>query len=84
MSTETLYPPGSLVTARGRDWVVQPSPMPKVLRLRPLGGSEDDIATILPELEPVLPEQAVFDQPDPATCGSHDASRLLRDRRELL
>ena len=79
MSTETLYPPGSLVNARGRDWVVQPCAMPKVLRLRPLGGSEDDIAMILPELESVQPEQAVFDMPDPSACGSHDAARLLRD-----
>lgn len=34
------YRPGSLVTARGREWVVLPSGGdPDLLRLRPLGGA---------------------------------------------
>jgi len=29
---------GSMVRARGREWVVLPSDDPEILRLRPLGG----------------------------------------------
>ena len=45
------FSPGTLVTARGRDWVVQPESSVGVLRLRPFGGSEEDIVTLVPALE---------------------------------
>jgi len=34
---------GSLVTARNRDWVVLPSNNDKLVLLKPLGGSEEEI-----------------------------------------
>ena len=34
---------GSLVRARNRDWVVMPSSDEKLVLLKPLGGSEDEI-----------------------------------------
>ena len=40
------FSPGALVRARGREWVVQPGSTIDALSLRPLGGSEDDIATV--------------------------------------
>lgn len=40
----SAYPAGSLVHARGRDWVVLPSPDPAVLLLRPLTGGDEDTA----------------------------------------
>jgi hypothetical protein len=45
------FSPGALVRARGREWVVQPGSTADALSLRPLGGSEEDIALILPDLE---------------------------------
>ena len=33
---------GNLVRARGREWVVQPDSQQQLLRLRPLGGADDD------------------------------------------
>ena len=43
MATETPYmPPGSLVKARGRDWVVIPSDEDGLVRLRPVDGVDDD------------------------------------------
>ena len=39
---------GSLVRARGREWVVLPDSEPDFLVLRPLGGGEDDTAGVLP------------------------------------
>lgn len=40
------FPPGSLVRARGRDWVALPSDMDGVLRLRPADGSDADAVGI--------------------------------------
>ena len=53
------------------------------LRLRPLGGSDDDSIALIPdlELEPVLP--ATFPWPDPEQSGNHAAARLLRDALRL-
>ena len=43
------YVPGNLVRARGREWVVQSDSRQgdgtQLLRLRPLGGADDDIVT---------------------------------------
>ena len=40
------FAPGSLVNARGREWVVQPDSADDFLVLRPLGGADDDIAGV--------------------------------------
>lgn len=49
--------PGSLVSARGREWIVLPESDAATLRLRPLGGGEKDECLIyLPlERQPVGP-----------------------------
>ena len=72
----TTFNPGALVRARGREWVVQPGSSDSLLRLRPLGGSEEDVTTLLPELEPERPEAATFPEPDPALRGNHTAAIL--------
>jgi len=51
--------------------------------LRPLGGSEEDITTLLPELEDEKPSSATFPEPDPALRGNHTAALLLRDALQL-
>ena len=38
--------PGKLVSLRGREWVVLPSDDPDLLVVKPLGGSDDEIAGI--------------------------------------
>lgn len=77
------FSPGALIRARGREWVVQPGSSPEALSLRPLGGSEEDIALILPDLELTPPEPATFPLPDPSRHGSHQAATLLRDAIHL-
>ncbi|HXE71180.1 MAG TPA: DEAD/DEAH box helicase, partial [Candidatus Nitrosotenuis sp.] len=72
---------GSLVRARGREWVVQPESRPELLLLRPLGGTQDEVTGILPELEKVEP--ARFDWPDPSRVGDHRTCRLLREAVRL-
>lgn len=79
----TEFTPGALIKARGREWVVQPSSNKSILRLRPLGGSDEDLVTLLPELETTPPIPATFPWPTPDNPGSHDAAILLRDALQL-
>ncbi|MCK6505652.1 DEAD/DEAH box helicase [Myxococcota bacterium] len=75
---------GSLVRARGREWVVLPESEREqdVLWLRPLGGTDDEIAGLYRPLEPVEP--AVFRAPDPEReLGNHRSLALLRDALRL-
>jgi len=55
--------PGKLVSLRGREWVVLPSDDPDLLVVKPLGGSDDEIAGIyLPlGIESDRPQDARFD-----------------------
>ena len=75
------YTVGSLVKARGREWVVLPDSTDDLLVLRPLGGSDDEISGIYIPLEPVTP--ATFDLPDPSQVGDYRSARLLRDAVRL-
>ncbi|MFE4051093.1 DEAD/DEAH box helicase [Streptomyces sp. YIM B13518] len=70
------YSAGSLVTARGREWVVLPESEPDLLVLRPLGGSDDDIAAVFPAFETV--KGAEFAPPEPGDLGDQRAAGLLR------
>lgn len=77
------FRPGDLVRARGREWVVLPETGQDLLRLRPLGGAEDDSTLIFLPLEPEKPRAARFDPPDPEYPGSQEAALLLRDALRL-
>ncbi|MFD6095261.1 helicase-related protein [Nocardiopsis flavescens] len=72
----TAYAPGSLVSARGREWVVLPESADDMLVLRPLGGSDDDVAALFPAFEKV--EAASFAPPTPDDLGDARAAGLLR------
>src|ERR1022692_1823227 len=72
---------GSLVRARGREWVVLPQSDSDLLMLRPLGGSEEEVTGIYVPLESV--EHARFELPDPARLGDFRSCRLLRDALRL-
>lgn len=68
---------GTLVEARGREWVVLPRSDPRgFLVLRPIGGGDDDIAAVLPSLEQV--RAATFQPPDPSDAGTAASAGLLR------
>ncbi len=72
---------GSLVKARGREWVVLPGSDETLLLLRPLGGSDDEIAGVYLPLERV--ESASFDLPDPKMTGDHLSCKMLRNAVRL-
>lgn len=77
------FHPGSLVSARGREWIVLPASDTETLRLRPLGGGEKDESLIyLPlERQPVRP--ASFPWPRADQARNHAASQLLLDALQL-
>ncbi len=75
------FPAGSLVSARGREWVVLPDSEGDLLKLRPLGGADDEVAGIYLPLEPVV--SASFPPPDPSRVGDFRSCRLLRDAVRL-
>jgi superfamily II DNA or RNA helicase len=72
---------GSLVRARGREWVVLPESEPDLLMLRPLGGTEEEVTGVYLPIEPV--ESASFAPPDSTRVGDFRSSRLLRDALRL-
>ena len=69
------YAAGSLVRARGREWVVLPETQDDFMVLRPLGGGEDDIAGVFP-WEGVEP--ATFPPPSPDDLGDASSAGMLR------
>jgi len=77
------FMPGNLVRARGREWVVQSDSRRDWLRLRPLGGADDDTIALIPELELQPVEPATFPWPEPEHAGNHAAALLLRDALRL-
>ncbi len=83
MTTLETFRPGNLVRARGREWVVLPDDRDEVLRLRPLGGSDEDATIIYLPLELKAPEAATFPPPDPNKPASQAAGLLLRDSFRL-
>ena len=72
---------GSLVKARGREWVVLPDSTDDLLIVKPLGGTQAEITGIYIPLEKV--ESATFELPDPTQNGDYRSCRLLRDATKL-
>ncbi len=80
-----LLQPGKLVSLRGREWVVLPSDDPNLLVVKPLGGSDDEIAGIyLPlKIETDNPVDARFAPPEANDLGDMSTARLLYDSARL-
>lgn len=71
----TIHAVGSLVRARGREWVVLPGTTPDFLLLQPLGGGSADVAGVFPD-EGV--EAATFPTPTVEDLGDSTSTALLR------
>src|SRR3990172_7691743 len=72
---------GSLVLARGREWVVLPDSEEDLLVLRPLGGTDDEVTGIHLALEEVA--QAALPPPSSDDLGDYRSGSLLRDAIRL-
>jgi hypothetical protein len=79
MTQTAAFSPGTLVTARGREWMVLAGSTADTLRVRPISGSEEDQTLIYLPLEPQGVREARFPLPDQRQLGGHDAALLLRD-----
>ena len=79
MEATLQFKPGDLVRVRGREWVVLPETRADLLKLRPLGGAEEDATLIYLPMEPEPPTAATFGLPDAHKPGSQEAALLLRD-----
>lgn len=77
------YQPGSLVKARGREWIVLPESSDETLHLRPLGAGDDEATYIHVPLERQPIESATFPPPDLTHAGTQAAGLLLRDAMRL-
>src|SRR5262245_10368661 len=81
MSTPALSKPGTLVNARGREWVVLPDSTDDLLMLRPVGGLDEEVTGILPAVEPV--SSTTFRLPAKQDLGDFASGQLLRDAARL-
>ena len=82
--TEASHPltsPGTLVRARNREWVVLPDSTDELLKLRPLGGLDEEITGVLTAIEQIEP--ATFKPPTINDLGDFASGRLLRDAARL-
>jgi hypothetical protein len=79
----SMFSPGDLVRARGREWVSLPSSQPGRLSLRPLSGSESDVLVVDPdlEIEPIQP--ARFELPADAGITGQAGAQLLGEALRL-
>jgi superfamily II DNA or RNA helicase len=68
---------GSLVHARGRDWVVLPDTTDEIVRAKPLGGTDIETTSIL--IGPEKVENAQFNTPAPEQTGDLRSATMLRD-----
>jgi superfamily II DNA or RNA helicase len=77
--SDFLYAPGSLVSARGREWIVLTGSTADTIRVRPIAGSDDDQTLIHLPLEADPVREARFPLPNARQHGGHDSALLLRD-----
>lgn len=81
MSTAALFNPGTLIHARGREWVVLPDSSEELLMVRPLGGLDEEVTGLLPAVETVT--SARFSLPTRQDLGDFQAGALLRDAARI-
>lgn len=77
----TLSAPGTLVHARGRDWVVLPESTDDLLMVRPVGGLDEEVTGILTAVETV--NSTAFRLPTRDDLGDFISGQLLRDAARL-
>lgn len=76
-----LSQPGTLIRARGREWVILPESSEDLLIARPVGGLDEEITGIMPAIEAV--ESSSFPLPTPGDIGDFSSGMLLRDAARL-
>lgn len=73
---------GAIVECRDRHWVVLPSHLDNVIRLRPLSGNESEICGIFMPLESEI-RSSQFPHPEARSLQDHAAAQLLLQAAKL-
>lgn len=81
MSSTAISKPGTMIRARGREWVVLPESTEELLIARPVGGLDEEVAGILTAVEPV--KSTTFPPPTEADIGDFSSGFLLREAARL-
>ena len=81
MSTTIKFSPGSMIAARGREWIVMPGSRDDLLIVRPIDGTVDETTGILTALEQIT--SASFSLPSTEAIGDDRSCRLLRNAIRL-
>src|SRR4051794_148350 len=80
---DSIYRPGSIVRARGRDWIVLPEREPDVLRLRPLTTPQgEEIGVFLP-IEGNRLQRSQFEALEPESGSDATGIMTLFDAARL-
>lgn len=69
---------GSIVSARGRSWIVQPGSDDELLRVTPITGSAEETTGILLSVEGGQVREDKFPLPDTTWIGDHHGATLMR------
>lgn len=69
------FAPGSIVKARGRDWIVLPDSTDDLVRVHPLGGAAEEATAIVTAVEPVA--SRTFPLPTLQHIGDHRSAWLM-------
>jgi superfamily II DNA or RNA helicase len=80
---ENPYRPGTIVSARGREWIVLPPREADVLRLRPLTTAQGDEVGLFLPLEGERVRPARFVDPQPVSGGDATGIMTLFDAARL-
>jgi superfamily II DNA or RNA helicase len=80
---ESRYRAGTIVSARGREWIVLPPREPEVLRLRPLTTAQGDEVGLFLPLEGERVRPARFADPEPTAGGDATGIMTLFDAARL-
>jgi superfamily II DNA or RNA helicase len=78
MTEVVKFRTGSIVWARGREWILLPGSQPNKLNLRPINGTDEDKLSLLPHLEKEPVKLAEFPLPNPKNAGLFESGKLLR------
>ena len=77
--------PGTLVRLRNRDWVVMPSDDEKLLLVKPLGGTDEEMTGIYLPLafQDEIPQPSQFPTPTIEDLGNYSTAKLLYNAARL-
>lgn len=79
------YTPGNLIRYRNREWMVLPSNEDRILLIKPLGGSDEEITGVFMPLaiDTEVIEKASFKAPTPCQIGNFETAKLLYNASRL-